>query len=211
MQSDLDIVLTYEDPAEYRILRADLVADYQPANTREILLVDQVARAYWRLRRAEHIETCALDDRLESLARENGSEDRDNLDAASSLAAVYMTEPEKRFKHVAQQLRDAQQAWYRAIREIELVQARRFRRERAESKKPKSSAGLPSSEPPSAALQPARSPAPLHVPRTHPPAAAPNRTFSDHVAQGTTYRRIEAPHTRLSTQPALHPPRSRLL
>jgi hypothetical protein len=139
MQSDIDLVLNYEEPAEYQVLRADLIADYRPANARENLLVDQVARAYWRLRRAERTETCALDDRLEALAAETGAANRGDLDTGHGLAAVYMTEPEKRFKQVAQQLRDAQRNWCRAIREIEMVQTRRQRRERNGS-------GIPSAD-----------------------------------------------------------------
>lgn len=134
MRKHPDIVLNLEDPQEYQFLRADLISDYKPANTRENMLVDQTARAYWRLLRAERTETWALDDRLSNLARDIDAEHRSDLDPERGLAIIYATEPEKRFKMVAQQLRDAQREWYRAIREIETVQNRRFIRERREAK-----------------------------------------------------------------------------
>ena len=45
-----------EDASEFKALRDGLLADYQPANTQELLLVDRIANAAWRTLRVRQME-----------------------------------------------------------------------------------------------------------------------------------------------------------
>ena len=49
-------VLPHEDAAEYENLRAALHSDFAPDSTAEIFLVDEMARAQWKLRRVAAME-----------------------------------------------------------------------------------------------------------------------------------------------------------
>jgi hypothetical protein len=50
------LVMKGENPADLDALKADLIAEHQPANTTEELLVNEMAEQYWRLKRARRIE-----------------------------------------------------------------------------------------------------------------------------------------------------------
>ena len=50
------MVMEGEDPAELDALRGDLLAQHQPGNVTEELLVNEMADQYWRLRRCRRIE-----------------------------------------------------------------------------------------------------------------------------------------------------------
>jgi len=50
------IVIRGEDPAAYNALRQSLIAEYQPANEEESMLVEQIAQNWWRLQRALRYE-----------------------------------------------------------------------------------------------------------------------------------------------------------
>ena len=45
-----------EDASEFKLLRDSLLADYQPANTQELMLVDRIANAAWRTLRVRQME-----------------------------------------------------------------------------------------------------------------------------------------------------------
>jgi hypothetical protein len=51
------LIMKGENPADLDALKADLIAEHQPANTTEELLVNEMAEQYWRLKRARRIET----------------------------------------------------------------------------------------------------------------------------------------------------------
>ncbi len=59
--------LASEDPAEYRILLRDLIADHCPVGALECSLVERIAIGIWRQRRLVRAETAMLD--LEQLER----------------------------------------------------------------------------------------------------------------------------------------------
>jgi len=50
------IVIRGEDPAAYDAVRQSLIAEYQPANEQESMLVEQIAQNWWRLQRALRYE-----------------------------------------------------------------------------------------------------------------------------------------------------------
>jgi hypothetical protein len=56
------LVLPGEDPTELDALRADLLAEHQPATETEKLLVLEMADNYWRLRRARQVEVHVINE-----------------------------------------------------------------------------------------------------------------------------------------------------
>lgn len=66
------VVLKSEDPAAYQALRDGFIQTYAPANEVEAMLVEQLSVSWWKLQRAQRIETrlmqelgedaCFLDD-----------------------------------------------------------------------------------------------------------------------------------------------------
>jgi len=52
-----ELVIPGEDPAALDALRADLIAEHQPAGPTEALLVEELAVCWWRLQRARKEET----------------------------------------------------------------------------------------------------------------------------------------------------------
>jgi hypothetical protein len=61
------VVLPGEDAAAYEDLRAGLLSGWNPANTQEAILTDQIAQHAWRLQRARRIETRSLQVLLPSM------------------------------------------------------------------------------------------------------------------------------------------------
>ena len=77
------LILPGESQAEFEALRQDLLAEYQPSNTTERLLVDQFAVDTWRLQRARRVEVRIMEaspdlniDELNKLARYQTSIER---------------------------------------------------------------------------------------------------------------------------------------
>ena len=54
-----------EDANEFKLLRDSLIADYQPANTQELMLVDRIANAAWRTLRVRQMEQHLADMSIE--------------------------------------------------------------------------------------------------------------------------------------------------
>jgi hypothetical protein len=55
------LVIPGENPAELDALRASLRAEYQPVNTTEDILVNEIAEQFWRVRRMRNFESCAME------------------------------------------------------------------------------------------------------------------------------------------------------
>lgn len=77
------LILPGESQEDFELLREDLVAEYQPTNTTEALLVDQFVIDTWRLQRARRVEIRVLEaspdlnlDELNKLARYQTSIER---------------------------------------------------------------------------------------------------------------------------------------
>src|SRR4051794_36777583 len=56
----IHVGLPHEDPAEYADILAGLMDSWQPANTQEHLLVNNIASAYMRIQRASRYEASLL-------------------------------------------------------------------------------------------------------------------------------------------------------
>lgn len=54
------LIMPGEDPVELDTLKADLIAEHQPANQTEHILVNEIAEQYWRIRRMRELEARAF-------------------------------------------------------------------------------------------------------------------------------------------------------
>ena len=107
------IVMPGEEAAEYEKLREGMHEAHKPANDPERVLVDQIAASSWRLMRALRVETAFL----AKLA-----EGSDNPDAA--IAAAMLDRP-KDLARIARYITAAQNAYYKALRELTKLQKER--------------------------------------------------------------------------------------
>jgi hypothetical protein len=112
------IVLVGEDAAHYDELRAGFLADYAPGNAVEIILVEEVAAASWRLMRARRHETLIL----QKMAG-------DNADSDAAFAAAFMEKP-KEVARLTRYITTIERAFYRAMSKLAQVQKERFAAER---------------------------------------------------------------------------------
>ena len=64
-------VLPNESPEEFQELLDAFLAEYQPAGPTELLLVEQMAMAAWRLRRMRALETGLFDLRMSQLPQDD--------------------------------------------------------------------------------------------------------------------------------------------
>ncbi|MEJ7607130.1 MAG: hypothetical protein WKF37_12905 [Bryobacteraceae bacterium] len=108
-----------EDQVEYDTLHTDLHECYEPANTAEKLLVDQICASAWRLQRAQKIEAASLT----RLTRKEG-------DSSRQLAYTLAEEPEILLR-LQRYLRGFERAYYKAISELRILQKERAQKERA--------------------------------------------------------------------------------
>ena len=112
------IVMPGEDAELYEDLRQGMHDGYQPANDPERVLVDQIAASSWRLTRALRVETAFLTKLAE------GS---DSPDAA--IAAALLDKP-KELARIQRYIAAAQNAYYKATRELAKLQKERTEAER---------------------------------------------------------------------------------
>jgi hypothetical protein len=112
------IVLEGEDAAHYDELRSGMLATYAPANAIEIVLVEEVAAASWRLTRARRHETLIL----QKMAG-------DNVDSDIAFAVAFMEKP-KEVARLTRYITTIERAFYRAMSKLEQVQKVRFAAER---------------------------------------------------------------------------------
>ena len=82
------IVLGNEDPAQYESLRAAYLAWFQPRNTIEVDLIDEMASAKWRHRRALSIESAALDLEMDA-QREQVARDFEEISEDVRMALAF--------------------------------------------------------------------------------------------------------------------------
>jgi hypothetical protein len=107
------IVMPGEDPAAFEELQRGLHQSHRPANDAERFLVDQIAANAWRLMRAQRIETAYLAKLIEN---------QDDPDAA--LAAAFLERPAD-LARIQRYVTAAQNAYYKAMRELSKLQKER--------------------------------------------------------------------------------------
>jgi hypothetical protein len=107
------IVMPGEDAAAYEEMRQGMQDSYCPANEPERALVDQIAANYWRLLRAQRVETAFLAKLAE------GSED-----PSLAIAAAFLERP-KDLDRIQRYVTAASNAFYKAMKELEKMQRER--------------------------------------------------------------------------------------
>src|SRR5688572_11215930 len=112
------IVMPGEDADLYEELRQGMHDSYEPSNDPERVLVDQIAASSWRLTRALRVETAFLTKLAE------GS---DSPDAA--IAAALLDRP-KDLARIQRYITAAQNAYYKAMKELATLQKERAEAER---------------------------------------------------------------------------------
>jgi hypothetical protein len=107
------IVMPGEDPAAYEELRQGLYESHYPANEAERILVDQIAANYWRLLRAQRVETAFLAKLAE------GAKDPD-----AAIAAAFFEKP-KELARMHRYVAAAHSAYYKALSQLAKLQKER--------------------------------------------------------------------------------------
>ena len=130
------VVLPHESESDYQEIRAALIEDYAPANSQELMLVDQIAAGYWRTIRARRFETAMFDNHLRTKKRElemdmNPDPAKDDEGCAVILQVTDPEELKNYFRYDATISRD----YYRAIATLEKMQAARRREEDRQERK----------------------------------------------------------------------------
>ncbi|MBV9267736.1 MAG: hypothetical protein JO061_16325 [Acidobacteriaceae bacterium] len=92
-----ELVIPGEDPAELDSLKADLIAEHQPGNTTEEILVNEMAEHYWRLKRFRRVEAALMSDGNFMIAH-------------ASAIQRFMTSAERGFHKALKTLREVQKA-----------------------------------------------------------------------------------------------------
>lgn len=124
-------VLPGEDAQAFEDMRALLKHDLAPATTHEHNLADQIIVAWWRVLRLRGVETAMLTQHIEirqRLAREAG---RPQPDPDHAIAEAFTGEPCDTFRSYFRYDALIERSYYRALRQLERVQA--LRRKLSES------------------------------------------------------------------------------
>lgn len=124
------VLIPHECAADYHEIRAALIADYAPATSQELMLVDQVAAGYWRTIRARRVETAMFDNQIRTRKRDNGKDETPDPAADDEgCAIVLQVEPDGNFKNYFRYDGTISRDYYRAINALERMQANRRREE----------------------------------------------------------------------------------
>jgi hypothetical protein len=116
--------LSLEDQSLYLSLLEELTAEKQPANLRESALVEEVARNYVRLKRAQRLETETLD----KCIAEVQSRFARPVDGGRALALVFI-EHGAQLESMQRKEAKIEDAWYRAMAELDREQSARLNRQ----------------------------------------------------------------------------------
>jgi hypothetical protein len=92
------LIIRGENPAELDVLKADLIAEHQPVNITEELLVNEMAEQYWRIKRARRMEA--------------------NMFAGEDLVIAHMNA-------VMRLMSNAERGYYKALKTLQQLQKAR--------------------------------------------------------------------------------------
>jgi hypothetical protein len=108
-------VAGHENPDLFRMLREDLVAEFEPETTFESLLVERLAMLFWRERRLAVAESEQVDLQFAQGGGPNGGEPRSLPIVSQFLVGRYQGMLGKQIKETIRDLRAAQQSRLRYI------------------------------------------------------------------------------------------------
>jgi hypothetical protein len=103
---------------------ASLQTDYAPATTQEEMLVHQIAEHYWRLIRARNMETASFGYGLTKLSQEFPVNliEPDNIKRGENITTA-LSRYDNIFWKVSRYETTVERSYYRAIRELQKIQA----------------------------------------------------------------------------------------
>src|SRR4051794_7141184 len=117
-----------EDPMELHDLRQGLMDTYQPANTQEQMLVDNIASAYLRMQRASRFEAALMNGHILSVKNKHGkSLDPDPSDDMGVILAMADENLEQAWRLLERYEKRAQSAYYKGIETLRKLQNDRKR------------------------------------------------------------------------------------
>ncbi|MGH9632507.1 MAG: hypothetical protein ACRD7E_29730, partial [Bryobacteraceae bacterium] len=107
--------------AEFNRMRAGFLASYRPVNQAELAIVERIANSYWRLQRAEGIETALLDELMHAILEEHPG-----LDPDQALAKVFTLDSEAKKMRLFLRYRSAiEREYHRALADLRRAQKER--------------------------------------------------------------------------------------
>jgi hypothetical protein len=130
------IVLPHESAPDYHEIRAALIDSYAPANSHELMLVDQIAAGYWRTIRSRRFETAMFDNQLRTHKRAAGmNQSPDPVRDDEGCAVILQVESPESLKNYFRYDGVISRDYYRAINSLERAQASRRREEDRQERK----------------------------------------------------------------------------
>ncbi|MGH9632501.1 MAG: hypothetical protein ACRD7E_29700, partial [Bryobacteraceae bacterium] len=114
--------------AEFNRMRAGFLASYRPVNQAELAIVERIANSYWRLQRAEGIETALLDELMHAILEQNPG-----LDPDQALAKVFTLDSEAKKMRLFLRYRSSiEREYHRALADLRRAQKERRQGEATE-------------------------------------------------------------------------------
>ncbi|MFN7925139.1 MAG: hypothetical protein U0Q16_33890 [Bryobacteraceae bacterium] len=131
------VVLANEDPAAWRKLLDDYVARFQPADSIEAQLVEQMAAAQWRIRRAWALETATLDlEIVQSGPQVSETFDRIDQPTRTAIAHKNLTDNSRSLAAIQRHEARLAREYHRALGELRELQADRKAQEESQEPPP---------------------------------------------------------------------------
>jgi hypothetical protein len=123
------VVLPHENAEEFEQMHQGLIESHRPANDTEHLLVESIAKAYWRMQRCYGVERAFLESRI-AAAQENDPD----IDPDAAMAKLFVDKTESsRVRLVMRYLATAERVYYKAIADLNKAQADRRRQAREDA------------------------------------------------------------------------------
>jgi hypothetical protein len=172
LAAKLHVVLAGEDEQFYNEILDGLREEYAPQTTQEELLVNQIAENYWRLIRARNMESGSFKLGIKIKAEEYGFNrvEPDDLLRGANLATA-LSHHHEIFSRIARYETTAERSYYRAIRELQKIQALRSRRQDQRTEPDAEIRFVQQNEAPAPEPEPAPQPEIRFVPKNEAPTA----------------------------------------
>src|SRR3954454_2469645 len=124
----IHVPLPHENLMEYHDLRQGLIETYQPANTQEQMLVDNIASAYFRMQRASRFEAALMNGHILGVKKKHGkSLDPDPSDDIGIILAMADENLEQAWRLLERYEKRATSAYYKGIETLRKLQNDRKR------------------------------------------------------------------------------------